>query len=81
MAYQFLHHLTQASLPVVIYDSGLIQQIHGYETRRLLVTSAIQVPAKLPSSSGKGIQVIKITAAGRILARRHLRALDHERHT
>lgn len=78
MAYQFLHHLTQAALPVVIYDRGLIQQIQAYEIERLLVTSATQVTAKLPSGSGKGIQVIKITGAGRRLAHQHFRALNRK---
>lgn len=76
MTYEFLHHLTQASLPVVIYDSKLIQQLIAYENQRLLITLISQVRANPSSSNTHGLQVIKITTLGHRAVRQHCKILN-----
>jgi hypothetical protein len=78
MNYEFLHHLVQALLPVVIYDVALIQKLIAYENQRLLVTLRPQIRASESSSSRDGIRVVKITAAGRRVVRRHCKARNIE---
>ncbi|RZI73175.1 MAG: hypothetical protein EOP13_12850 [Pseudomonas sp.] len=75
MTYELLHHLTQADLPVVIYDQQLIQQLNAYENQSLIVLAQREAPRRAQLSSKKGVQVLKITMAGRRTAGRHLKTL------
>jgi hypothetical protein len=74
MTYELLHHLTQAELPVVIYDQQLIQQLNIYENQSLIVLAERDGPRCTQLSSKKGVQVLKITMAGRRTVRRDLKA-------
>lgn len=74
MTYELLHHLTQADLPVVIYDQQLIQQLNAYESQSLIVLAQRDGPRRTQLSIKKGVQVLKITMAGRRTVRRHLKA-------
>ena len=74
MTYDFLHHLTQAPLPVVIYDEQLIGKLNVYENQSLIVTAKQGLSSHLKSTHEAGIRVLKITMAGRRAVRRHLKA-------
>ncbi|RZI55890.1 MAG: hypothetical protein EOP14_06145 [Pseudomonas sp.] len=73
MTYELLHHLTQAELPVVIYDQQLIQQLDAYENQSLIVLAHRDGPRRTQPSNKKGVQVLRITMAGRRTVRRHLK--------
>ncbi|RZI58980.1 MAG: hypothetical protein EOP14_04545 [Pseudomonas sp.] len=74
MTYELLHHLTQAELPVVIYNQQLIQQLNAYENQSLIILAQRDGPRHAELFSKKGVQVLKITMAGRRTVRRHLKA-------
>lgn len=74
MTYNFLHHLTQAPLPVVIYDERLIRQLNVYANQSLIVTAKHGLSSHLKLNNETGIRVLKITMAGRRAVRRHLKA-------
>jgi len=73
MPYKFLHHLTQADLPVVIYDDSLIKQLSAYEHQSLIVLARQEVPRGVQVNAHQGIRVLKITLTGRRAVRRHLK--------
>ena len=39
MSHEFLHHLTQANLPVIIYSENLVKQLCTDELQGLLITA------------------------------------------
>jgi hypothetical protein len=76
MLYQFLHHLTQATLPVVIYDGKLIAQLRDYEAAGLLVMVMSGSNPWTETPSQRNAKVLKVTAAGRRAVRQHLRTMN-----
>lgn len=77
MTYQFLHHLTQADLPVVIYEQCLIKKLNVYEHQSLIVLARPEVLKGSQFDAQKGVQVLKITRTGRRAVRRHLEIVKH----
>jgi hypothetical protein len=75
--YKFLHHLTQAVLPVVIYDHRLIPQLSAYEYQSLIVLGKDEALKDNQLGAQKGVQVLKITMTGRRAVRRHLKMSRH----
>lgn len=73
MSYEFLHHLTQATLPVVVYDRQLVEQLGAYEIQRLLIISRPKSQC-LKIDDRKGVQVVKVTRAGHRAVYQHLKA-------
>lgn len=74
MNYEFLYHLAQATLPVVIYDQRLVEALSTYEMHRLLIVARPKSSQCFQLNVEKGIQVIKITRAGRRAVHQHLKA-------
>ncbi|RYF45252.1 MAG: hypothetical protein EOO38_16345 [Cytophagaceae bacterium] len=77
MTYKLLHHLTQAVLPVVIYDHRLIKQLSVYEHQSLIVLAKQDTIKDSQLGAQKGVQVLKITITGRRAVRRHLKISRH----
>lgn len=73
MAYEFLHHLTQAKLPVTVFDHRLIRQIQAYENQALIVTVPLKMGDRVAIEATSIKQVTKITRAGRRVVRKYLK--------
>ena len=74
MSHEFLHHLTQAKLPFIIYSENLVEQLRAYELQGLLITAEAKSFQGSPHRLGKGLRVVKITKAGRHTVHRHIKA-------
>lgn len=74
MTYEFLHHLTQAKLPVAIYDHRLVKQLKAYEDQALVVTVALKLGGHAAMRGTDIVQVTKITRAGQRTVRRYLQS-------
>lgn len=72
MTYEFLHHLTQAKLPVAIYDHRLVKQLKAYEDKALVVTVVLKLGGHAAMHGTDIVQVTKITRAGQRIVRRYL---------
>ncbi|RZI59796.1 MAG: hypothetical protein EOP14_03730 [Pseudomonas sp.] len=74
MNYEFLYHLTQATLSVVIYDQRLVEALSTYELQRLLIVARPKSSWCFQLNVEKSVQVVKITRAGRRAVHQHLKA-------
>ena len=77
MTYDFLHHLTQAILPVVIYNEWLIKKLNTYEYYSFTVTAKNGISSRSQFNHEGGVRVLKITMAGRRAVRKYLKSFGH----
>jgi hypothetical protein len=79
MSHEFLRHLTQAKLPVIIYSENLVDQLRAYELQGLLITAEAKSFQDSKYRLKKGVRVVKITRAGRHAVHRHIKASQRHR--